>query len=453
MDLNLLAFKMKKDKVSFINKKADILNIRFLDERVIDHNTLYIVPDTKYLIDSHKAGNYLVYTDEDPISFANHSEDNIIVLQEKSDLFNDMNELLSLMQDFQVYYHNLYRLISIKAEIEDFIKHIYDFFEEKLCILDHNKKLIYNSLKFSTIGKIYPLKIQKSNLSKVYGYLGFEQINDIYEEEILKTAKIIGNYLYDKSLALLNSKDDFYQSLKDLLMNQFTEKDFQNLKNITWDIEDPFDVYVIELNHGLYYYKNMFINGNRFSLDNPMYMYSILQGNKLICLINTKNKYAESLNLSLQEFVHEYELKSVEITLNQNLMKFSETVKLANTLLDHDIQLDGPLDQELYPLVYKLSLKFAGLESFLPRELLLIKKHDDKNNSDLLLTLYSYLMEERSLIKASERLDVHRNSIVYRMNKINELVDLDLDKTEIRSNILAGLEIMYHSGLLDEKTN
>ena len=62
-------------------------------------------------------------------------------------------------------------------------------------------------------------------------------------------------------------------------------------------------------------------------------------------------------------------------------------------------------------------------------------------------------MEERSLIKASERLDVHRNSIVYRMNKINELVDLDLDKTEIRSNILAGLEIMYHSGLLDEKTN
>ena len=71
------------------------------------------------------------------------------------------------------------------------------------------------------------------------------------------------------------------------------------------------------------------------------------------------------------------------------------------------------------------------------------KEYDDINNgTDLLRTLYFYLVEERSLIKASQRLNVHRNSIVYRINKINELVDINLDCYKARKNIISALEII-----------
>ena len=66
----------------------------------------------------------------------------------------------------------------------------------------------------------------------------------------------------------------------------------------------------------------------------------------------------------------------------------------------------------------------------------------DSNGTDLLRTLYFYLVEERSLIKASQRLNVHRNSIVYRINKINELVDINLDCYKARKNIISALEII-----------
>ncbi|MFR4778504.1 MAG: helix-turn-helix domain-containing protein [Finegoldia magna] len=39
-------------------------------------------------------------------------------------------------------------------------------------------------------------------------------------------------------------------------------------------------------------------------------------------------------------------------------------------------------------------------------------------------------------------MNVHRNSIVYRINKINELVDINLDCYKARKNIISALEII-----------
>ena len=450
MQLDLLLHQWNQNKLVFLHSNTNIKSIRFYQNGMsIESNTLYLLESAQFLSEKHTAGNFLLYATNPPIELSKNTEDNIIIIEENRNLLEDMNELLSILDRFQKYYDKLYLYIAQNAELEDFIYLIYEFFETKLCILDKNKKLIYNILDFKSVDKIFPLEIQKNNLKRIYGYLGFENTNPLYDSEIEKTAKILGPYLFNRTNALINSKDHFYQSLKNLFQDAFRETDYENLRNITWDLEDDYEIYMMELENGLYFYKNMFINGNRFALDHPMYMYSIIENNKLICLLNHKNKSSENLLQNLDEFVEEYKLKHVRVSLHRNLLQYSKTVSMAKMLIEYDIKLKGPLEQQLTPLVYELAVRFASLEYFIPKELRILRDHDEKNHSDLLKTLYFYLLEERSLIKASERLNVHRNSIVYRTNKINEIVDIDLDDTDTRSNVLSALEIMYRCGLVE----
>ena len=450
MQLDLLLHLWNQNKLVFLHNPVNIECIRFYQDGIdINADTLYLLDTIEPLIQDHTPGNFLLYASSPAIELSGNTKDNIIIIEEKRSLQGDMNTLLSILNTFQKYYEKLYYFIAQNAELEEFILLIYKFFETKLCILDKNKKLIYNILDFKSVEKVFPLEIQKSNLKRVYAYLGFENTNPVFDTEIEKTAKILGFHFFHRITALNNSKDHFYQSLKNLFQDAFRETDYENLRNITWDLEDDYEIYMMELENGLYFYKNMFINGNRFALDHPMYMYSIIENNKLICLINHKNRSSDDIILHLDQFVEEYNLKHVRISVHHNLLQYSKTVAMAKMLIEYDIKLEGPLEEHLNPLVYELAVRFTSLEYFIPKELRMLQDHDKKNHSDLLKTLYFYLLEERSLIKASERLDVHRNSIVYRTNKINEIVDIDLDDTNTRSNILSALEIMYRCGMIE----
>ena len=67
---------------------------------------------------------------------------------------------------------------------------------------------------------------------------------------------------------------------------------------------------------------------------------------------------------------------------------------------------------------------------------------DDKESKDLLDTLYIYLLNERSYLKTSKELDLHRNSIVYRINKITAKYELDLEDPHIRQNLLLSYQLL-----------
>lgn len=448
MQLNLLLHEWDHQNLIIIHENEEINKIRFFTKGLLpDPTTLYLISEEDY-IDNELKGSFVLYTDKDLSEIENNKNNNIVIVNSPSDPKKDFNDLLSIYDHYQGFYDQILNLVSQNASIEEFILEIHRFFDAKLCILDNSKKLIYNIFDFKSVGKIFPLEIHKKSMMRIYGYFGFEELDPIYDHELNKIIKIIEYYFYNKTIALMNSKDHFYQSLKNLSQDAFREEDYQNLRNITWELEDEYELFIIALENGLFFYKNMFINGNRFSLDHPMYMYSIIDNNKLICLINHKGKKQDKLISDLEEFIDEYELKSARIPLYNDLFQYSKSLTMGHMLVDHNITLEGPLDQHLTSLVYELALRFSNLESFLPKELRILKEHDDKNNSDLLKTLYFYLLEERSLIKASEKLDVHRNSIVYRTNKINEIVDIDLDNTAIRINILSALEIMYRCGMI-----
>lgn len=90
-------------------------------------------------------------------------------------------------------------------------------------------------------------------------------------------------------------------------------------------------------------------------------------------------------------------------------------------------------DLKLYQLL--LALKERNLENlsrFYHDTLGPLVEHDNRKQSDLIRTLNGFFEANGNLAKAAQDLDVHRNTLVYRLERIAELTELDLDDSDNR---------------------
>ena len=69
-----------------------------------------------------------------------------------------------------------------------------------------------------------------------------------------------------------------------------------------------------------------------------------------------------------------------------------------------------------------------------------LKLHDEKHSVNLLETLAAYLECERNATGASERLHMHRNTVLYHVRKIEDTLGVSLDDADTRMKLLIGLK-------------
>jgi purine catabolism regulator len=99
-------------------------------------------------------------------------------------------------------------------------------------------------------------------------------------------------------------------------------------------------------------------------------------------------------------------------------------------------------DLKLYQLL--LALKEHNLDHlrrFYEATLGPLVDHDDRKQGDLLRTLNGFFQANGNLAKAAQDLDVHRNTLVYRLERISELTELDLDDADNRLILHLALKI------------
>jgi DNA-binding PucR family transcriptional regulator len=68
-------------------------------------------------------------------------------------------------------------------------------------------------------------------------------------------------------------------------------------------------------------------------------------------------------------------------------------------------------------------------------------EYDRKNGTELAYSLYMYLICERNSIAASNTMFIHRNTLVYRLKKIDALVNIDYENFEERQYIILSYEM------------
>ncbi len=99
-------------------------------------------------------------------------------------------------------------------------------------------------------------------------------------------------------------------------------------------------------------------------------------------------------------------------------------------------------DLKLYQLL--LALKERNLDHlrrFYNESLRPLVDHDDRKHGDLVRTLNGFFEANGNLAKAATDLDVHRNTLVYRLERINELTGLDLNDADNRLILHLALKI------------
>lgn len=99
-------------------------------------------------------------------------------------------------------------------------------------------------------------------------------------------------------------------------------------------------------------------------------------------------------------------------------------------------------DLKLYQLLLGLKEKnLKHLRRFYDESLRPLVEHDDRKQGDLIRTLNGFFEANGNLAKAAVDLDVHRNTLVYRLERISELTGLDLNDPENRLILHLALKI------------
>lgn len=90
-------------------------------------------------------------------------------------------------------------------------------------------------------------------------------------------------------------------------------------------------------------------------------------------------------------------------------------------------------DLKLYQLLLALKERnLSNLNQFYQDALGPLVEHDERKQSDLIRTLNGFFEANGNLAKAAQELDVHRNTLVYRLDRISDLTELDLDDSDNR---------------------
>jgi purine catabolism regulator len=107
------------------------------------------------------------------------------------------------------------------------------------------------------------------------------------------------------------------------------------------------------------------------------------------------------------------------------------------------LQTDTPLyigDLGVYQLILSLNDREKLLD-FCKQTLEPLLKYDMSQHADLIKTLEAFFACHGNLSQTAEMLIVHRNTLLYRMNRINEIADIDLNRPEIRLALHLALTI------------
>ena len=88
----------------------------------------------------------------------------------------------------------------------------------------------------------------------------------------------------------------------------------------------------------------------------------------------------------------------------------------------------------------------AELESFYGETLEPAVAYDSRYGTELVNTLITYLQNDASTVKTASDLFAHRHTIRYRLDRVNELTSLDVDKSEARERLTLGIKAMQLLG-------
>lgn len=499
MIFSKLVEKMSKDytiNVLSLNEDLEIQDVALIDnkhENTLRH-TLYFGYD-KQLINgtSVPAQCILAHTENSAVPL--QDADNLALVDETS-LFTIFNEAKTLIETTRTkgIFEELTALADKTHSIEAVLDAASVRLGNSLLFCDMNFKIIASSISIPVLDPLW-----KENIKQ--GYCSYEFINGVKELESIRNASqtaVAVEVTCDKSPYRKLSSKVFHNRVQVgfILMiegdNKFLPSHYEMLSTVSSVISYTINYYAPDLFEGISLYQQLLydlligapskdILPRLSELRFPSKMLTLFiyptrylgrehlkkhtSRNLKILIPGTHVTYHKNGIVAIVPLKNDAEMDTEQFELLKEFSKaehaqigISNSFSSIENFVSHFEQAYAALElgQKLNPneLVYRyLNYQVFDLFSevknpdilgrFCHPALAVLRQYDHNNNTNLYETLCIFLDNGCSVKFTSERLHLHRNSLVYRLNRITEICKIDLE--DINTIFLLRLSFLIDS--------
>lgn len=457
-------------------------------------------------LESESCINLLCIKDKEPDEkLIEKNNINLLLLSGKTELetvFNLVQDIFISSQEMQsnaprfldslVHGRGLQHILDIGYEL---LKNPIVLFDTKSNLIAHsanietddpvNAELLKNGrLSNDTINFIWETDHQKSLNTKRYPYY--------FKSEKLKYNRIVGNIYNDKKKVALmvvwenerpfNDKDidlvaqlceiissemqrsEYYRNMKDVLFESFMadlldgktkyiEPAIKRFNSMDWKLKRYLFLLVIDISG----FDSSFREISRIR-DTIEYMIkdcrAFIYNHRVLALISRDTaelRPSDELK-DLSQFLRDNSMYAGISKCFSNMAEiqvyFTQAVKA--------IELGSHIsDKVIFPYeeyqIFRLLEAGAAQEDLMRlchSALLTLLEHDKGNNTDYLKTLYIYLANGQDSSNTAIAMHTHRNTVLYRVSRIKELLDIDFKNGELVFQLMLSYKILSFLGKL-----
>lgn len=136
--------------------------------------------------------------------------------------------------------------------------------------------------------------------------------------------------------------------------------------------------------------------------------------------------FCDSIRLGVSDIIHS--LAHMSMSYKRARFSLAAAVLWERQSVNFD-------DMGLFQILF-CSSDTALLQTIYKRHLGVLEQYDADHDSDYMKTLRIFLLSDCNILDTAFRMHTHRNTIVYRMRKIRDILNTELDNSEVKFNLL-----------------
>lgn len=280
-------------------------------------------------------------------------------------------------------------------------------------------------------------------LENVVSILGIHLLQDRLQSENIKHSQ--NNFASNVLLNSANS-EDMTKYYCDIYGFDYTKKrvcinvDIDGFFDMTYDKRSVIQDSMIRI-------KNLVARDNNVNC-----FYTYLRSNFIIYCMFQQNvsdvdiyekvqSVAESLHehLEIKGYKHFIGISSVGTRISHITGSFKQSIDVIP--LGRKLNSENVIYKYRDMLVYNLmrSLDYDQLYGIYSSTVKTLDEYDKENNTEFLLTLETYISHCKNISKSADALYLHRNTMLYRIDKIKDILMMDFDDSESVLNLQMGI--------------
>jgi Regulator of polyketide synthase expression len=434
------------------------------------------------------------------VPYAHHPlEVNLMLVDDTVSLNTLLKEVQKVFADSSkaaVYWNTLLDVALRQGRAQEIVDIAYRLLENPVILSDRSTKLIARSGGFvgnsklwkdhSEFGYFSYETMQSQNYKRISQQLDKNAQPILLQKEISQYDTINGKIYIGNtkiaSISVLNSNrpfheqdigilrrlcnvfsyyfkmDSFYKFVrdarresffKDLIENKFSDTARLESRAMSLNLKTDGNYCVLMAASDAWHYENSLQN---VRLELEKYLpksYTLITENGIVAILDKERLYGQNFDLEgLKEFLTKNKIQ-IGISRSRNgLDRLHEQYLQAVQARRVGVQMharDVIFDYDDYALncLFLDAPPHINLKGFCSQEMLKLIAYDRDNGTEYVKTLYAFLTHNGNYTSTAKALFIHRTSVIYRIKKLEEILETPLDSDKIRNRLHISFLILF----------